>query len=184
MKLTNYSLPDVVAETWMLITGRRVDSLSIYPFQLHAFVFSIFGSLIAPFGGFFASGFKRAFGIKDFGASIPGHGGLTDRFDCQLFMSFFVFVYQSTFVEPFYEGNYNYGDDVDVAVDDVVRNVNNGSASASKPSSFFGGGGVGGFGRRRSGGVGGDPVGTSPLEIIKRVVNLQVEDQIWLYEKL
>ena len=155
-----------------------------YPFQFHAFVFSIFGSLIAPFGGFFASGFKRAFGIKDFGAIIPGHGGLTDRFDCQLFMSFFVFVYQSTFVEPFYEGNYyNYGDDVLDVVDDVVGNVNNGSASTSS-STFFGGGGVGGFGRRRSGGVGGDPVGTSPLEIIKRVVNLQVEDQIWLYQKL
>lgn len=35
-------------------------------------------------GGFFASGFKRAFKIKDFGDSIPGHGGLTDRMDCQV----------------------------------------------------------------------------------------------------
>jgi CDP-diglyceride synthetase len=38
---------------------------------------------VAPFGGFFASGFKRAFNIKDFGHSIPGHGGMTDRMDCQ-----------------------------------------------------------------------------------------------------
>jgi Cytidylyltransferase family len=44
---------------------------------------SIFASLVAPFGGFFASGFKRAFNIKDFGHSIPGHGGMTDRMDCQ-----------------------------------------------------------------------------------------------------
>ena len=44
---------------------------------------SIFASLVAPFGGFFASGFKRAFDIKDFGHSIPGHGGMTDRMDCQ-----------------------------------------------------------------------------------------------------
>jgi phosphatidate cytidylyltransferase len=43
-----------------------------------------FASLVAPFGGFFASGFKRAFNIKDFGDSIPGHGGMTDRMDCQL----------------------------------------------------------------------------------------------------
>jgi phosphatidate cytidylyltransferase len=42
-----------------------------------------FASLVAPFGGFFASGFKRAFNIKDFGQSIPGHGGMTDRMDCQ-----------------------------------------------------------------------------------------------------
>ena len=42
-----------------------------------------FASLVAPFGGFFASGFKRAFDIKDFGHSIPGHGGMTDRMDCQ-----------------------------------------------------------------------------------------------------
>ena len=42
-----------------------------------------FASLVAPFGGFFASGFKRAFDIKDFGDSIPGHGGMTDRMDCQ-----------------------------------------------------------------------------------------------------
>lgn len=53
------------------------------PYQLHLLVFAIFASLVAPFGGFFASGFKRAFDIKDFGHSIPGHGGMTDRMDCQ-----------------------------------------------------------------------------------------------------
>ena len=47
--------------------------------QLHAVAFAVFASLVAPFGGFFASGFKRAFRIKDFGAAIPGHGGFTDR---------------------------------------------------------------------------------------------------------
>lgn len=47
---------------------------------------SCFASLVAPFGGFFASGFKRAFNIKDFGHSIPGHGGMTDRMDCQCVM--------------------------------------------------------------------------------------------------
>ena len=52
--------------------------------QLHALVMALFASLIAPFGGFFASGFKRSFKIKDFGDSIPGHGGMTDRMDCQV----------------------------------------------------------------------------------------------------
>jgi phosphatidate cytidylyltransferase len=50
-------------------------SLELYPFQLHSLVLSLFASSIGPFGGFFASGFKRAFRIKDFAATIPGHGG-------------------------------------------------------------------------------------------------------------
>lgn len=52
--------------------------------QFHAVVLATFASIIAPFGGFFASGFKRGFKIKDFGDSIPGHGGMTDRMDCQV----------------------------------------------------------------------------------------------------
>ena len=84
---------------------------------------AVFASLVAPFGGFFASGFKRAFKIKvravsrsacalrsprtaltrarhhrmarlqDFGDSIPGHGGFTDRMDCQIIMGLFVYIY-------------------------------------------------------------------------------------------
>ena len=52
--------------------------------QLHAIVLALCASIIAPFGGFFASGFKRSFKVKDFGNSIPGHGGMTDRMDCQV----------------------------------------------------------------------------------------------------
>ena len=70
----------------------------LYPCQLHAVIFSIFGSLIAPFGGFFASGFKRAFKLKDFDDLIPGHGGVIDRFDCQFLMASFVYVYILTFL--------------------------------------------------------------------------------------
>jgi hypothetical protein len=35
-------------------------------------VLAVFASIFAPFGGFFASGFKRAFKMKDFGDTIPG----------------------------------------------------------------------------------------------------------------
>lgn len=40
----------------------------MYPFQIHSIALSTFASLIGPFGGFFASGFKRAFKIKVGGA--------------------------------------------------------------------------------------------------------------------
>jgi phosphatidate cytidylyltransferase len=68
------------------------------PMQIHILVFGTFASLIAPFGGFFASGLKRTFKIKDFGDSIPGHGGITDRMDCQFIMGFFAYMYYHSFI--------------------------------------------------------------------------------------
>ncbi|SOV82426.1 cytidine diphosphate-diacylglycerol synthase [Plasmodium sp. gorilla clade G3] len=64
----------------------------------HGLMLSLFAAFLAPFGGFFASGFKRALKIKDFGKSIPGHGGVTDRFDCQIFIGMFTYIYMKTFV--------------------------------------------------------------------------------------
>jgi phosphatidate cytidylyltransferase len=49
-------------------------------------------------GGFFGSGFKRAFKMKDFGDTIPGHGGVTDRFDCQMIMAMFAYLYYWNYV--------------------------------------------------------------------------------------
>ncbi|KAM0943673.1 putative phosphatidate cytidylyltransferase [Dioscorea sansibarensis] len=70
----------------------------IMPVQWHALALGLFASIIAPFGGFFASGFKRAFKFKDFGDSIPGHGGITDRMDCQMVMAVFAYIYHQSFV--------------------------------------------------------------------------------------
>lgn len=71
------------------------------PMQWHALVLATFASLIAPFGGFFASGLKRSFKIKDFGDSIPGHGGMTDRMDCQFIMGFFAYLYYHSFIATY-----------------------------------------------------------------------------------
>lgn len=79
------------------LVGKEVIRMRLV--QVHSCVIALFASGVAPFGGFFASGLKRAFKIKDFGDSIPGHGGFLDRFDCHLMMSTFVYVYLATFVK-------------------------------------------------------------------------------------
>ena len=89
----------VVAVFFFSQLGGDWSYVSISPMQWHGLALALFASIIAPFGGFFASGFKRAFNIKDFGESIPGHGGVTDRMDCQIMMGLFVFVYYQTFVK-------------------------------------------------------------------------------------
>ena len=92
-KLKAYDLPRMIS---LLLPGFKVY---MHPFQIHALALSIFASTIGPFGGFFASGFKRAFKIKDFGDTIPGHGGFMDRFDCQIIMATFTNVYIYTFIK-------------------------------------------------------------------------------------
>jgi phosphatidate cytidylyltransferase len=59
----------------------------------HALMLGLYISFIAPFGGFLASAVKRAHNAKDFGTLIPGHGGVVDRFDCQVVTAPFVFLY-------------------------------------------------------------------------------------------
>jgi len=90
----NYNLPSYIAS----IVGS--STVKLYPLQFHSIVFALFASLIAPFGGILASGIKRAYGIKDYGNIIPGHGGVADRMDCHLIMATFVFVYVTTFISP------------------------------------------------------------------------------------
>nr|XP_027205440.1 phosphatidate cytidylyltransferase 2-like [Dermatophagoides pteronyssinus] len=60
---------------------------------LDFFILGLVAAIFAPLGGFLASTFKRHLSIKDFGALIPGHGGITDRFDCQSIMAMFTWLY-------------------------------------------------------------------------------------------
>lgn len=73
--------------------------MKIYPIQFHALGLSLFASFVAPFGGFLASAIKRAYGIKDFGSVLPGHGGMMDRMDCQFLMALCTWVHYNTFVK-------------------------------------------------------------------------------------
>ncbi|XP_031745522.1 phosphatidate cytidylyltransferase 1 isoform X1 [Cucumis sativus] len=91
-----FTLPGWIP-TWVRTVFPWKD-VTILRVQWHAICLGLFASIIAPFGGFFASGFKRAFKIKDFGDSIPGHGGITDRMDCQMVMAVFSYIYHQSFV--------------------------------------------------------------------------------------
>jgi len=94
--LRPYLIPDLFQHFLFYLNIER-QFVYFYPIQFHSLILSTFASIIAPFGGFFASGFKRAFKIKDFADTIPGHGGIVDRMDCQLIMGVFSWVYCTTF---------------------------------------------------------------------------------------
>ncbi|KAJ1977341.1 phosphatidate cytidylyltransferase, partial [Dimargaris xerosporica] len=93
-----YEFPGWLAAFFQRVLRLPIHAMAIAPFQWHVLVLACFASLIAPFGGFFASGLKRAFKIKDFGQSIPGHGGITDRMDCQFMMGVFSYIYCKSFI--------------------------------------------------------------------------------------
>ena len=79
------------------VLGKRF-TLSLTNLQFHSIFIGLFASSIAPMGGLFASGFKRGIKIKDFADTIPGHGGVTDRMDCEMLNGAFAFIYLSQFV--------------------------------------------------------------------------------------
>lgn len=110
--LQSYGLPAVVSP---FLFGW--ESVTLLPVQLHALWIGLFASVVAPFGGFFASGIKRAYKVRralppppvlsdvppgaqldDFASLIPGHGGVFDRVDCQLITGLAMGIYYSTFI--------------------------------------------------------------------------------------
>ena len=56
-------------------------------------LYSILASIVGQFGDLSMSAVKRVCGIKDFGNIFPGHGGMLDRFDSQLFTVPFTLLY-------------------------------------------------------------------------------------------
>lgn len=76
-----------IIATWVLyllyftlLLGPRLNLTSWVSISL-AVVSGLVMSLISTAGDLFASAVKRWSRIKDFGSILPGHGGITDRFD-------------------------------------------------------------------------------------------------------
>jgi len=55
-------------------------------------IIGLVGSLLTQIGDILASLLKRRCGIKDYGNILPGHGGVMDRIDGQIFNTLFLFI--------------------------------------------------------------------------------------------
>jgi phosphatidate cytidylyltransferase len=82
------------------LTTPLVAVLGHYVFQgtpvdhwLHLTALGLIVSVGGQFGDLMLSSIKRDLGIKDFAATIPGHGGLLDRFDSLILVAPAVFHY-------------------------------------------------------------------------------------------
>ncbi|KAI4291951.1 phosphatidate cytidylyltransferase [Pancytospora philotis] len=99
IKLYHGFLPDQTDSSIAAPIRADIWFLNIPMMFLHNVAFAFYASFVAPFIGFLASAIKRVFRKKDFGAVIPGHGGLTDRMDCQLLMVYFTYFYLNSFFQ-------------------------------------------------------------------------------------
>jgi phosphatidate cytidylyltransferase len=80
------------------IVGRFVFAGTVLEAWHHLVTLGVLISVVGQLGDLMLSSVKRDLGIKDMGVTIPGHGGLLDRFDSLILVSPAVFHYVNYFV--------------------------------------------------------------------------------------
>ena len=80
----------VVGAVLLCLSGMSIAPM---PPVWHFAVLGIMGGVAGQLGDLSASMIKRFCGIKDFGTVFPGHGGMMDRLDSVIFVSYVLFGY-------------------------------------------------------------------------------------------
>jgi phosphatidate cytidylyltransferase len=81
----------------VVVLGRFVFAGTVLTQPLHLVVLGILVSVAGQLGDLTLSAIKRDLGVKDMAATLPGHGGLLDRFDSLLLVAPAVFHYVAYF---------------------------------------------------------------------------------------
>jgi phosphatidate cytidylyltransferase len=77
----------------LLVAGPSVFRGTAVNHTQHFVMLGVLISVAGQLGDLMLSAIKRDVGIKDFAATIPGHGGLLDRFDSLVLVAPAVFHY-------------------------------------------------------------------------------------------
>jgi len=88
-----------LATTWILFFITNLNSINCS--DLILFFLSAMICTIAFAGDIFESYLKRSVKIKDSGTILPGHGGMLDRFDAILAVSYFFFIFKDFLLKLF-----------------------------------------------------------------------------------
>ena len=88
----------VLTTLLMMGVGSLVFQETVLASLAHLVILGVLLSVLGQFGDLMLSSIKRDLGIKDMAATIPGHGGLLDRFDSVILVAPAVFHYINYFV--------------------------------------------------------------------------------------